>query len=310
MKKSITFIFLLLLQLFVLASEVEYFTLSANSDKGIDISLEKTEKNIINAELYRVEKNSEPVVIFEFAPNESTFTDLSEPGTCYFLKIYFEDSTTKVTEKKCYSKTALFKKVNVSMLALFLILVISMIIPLFFNNYFFNNITSQYSGIMEHIALMIEEGCGKIKSVSSSDNNNSPLNYLSSSLIKKLPAVKESSEFESQVSIGIHISDGTASSNYDSYFHPANKKRISFSSSVSGVVSDSILGRKSLISIEPFVLESQISSKTKSKKLKPSGAYLFIIAVSFIIIAGSLLSTLHTFFPLIKMTTFLFWGDK
>ncbi|HNW81938.1 MAG TPA: hypothetical protein PKG52_03510 [bacterium] len=325
MKRWVFLIVLLLSFSNMFAQKADLFTLKADEEGNVNISITNRSSGISGAELYRESGKGQPSIIFEFMQTGESFTEKAQPGTCYFLKIYSEDSTVTTTEKKCYYEEKYISRINFNMLAVLFIFIVSILIPFFFNGSFFNNRNSHYSSVIHKFMMMIDEGCRKVVLHAFSDSRHSILFYTTADFINTLHQ-KDSISIHSFYGCGssdlmkdqrnstdtftIHASDGFLSSSYNDCLNPDNKKQISLSTTVSGIGMDSISGRKCLVSIEPFMISSQVSNEAKNFELKSSGAYTFLIMVSFMIIILSVLSTLSVFFPELKFFSGLTGGVK
>ncbi|MBP5406857.1 hypothetical protein J6Z19_06885 [bacterium] len=102
---------------------------------------------------------------------------------------------------------------------------------------------------------------------------------------------------DSNASLVVNISDGSAISDHDSYNSDSDKKRIAISCSIEGIMIDAINSKKCLISVEPFLLSTQIKQLKNEKNLDSAGVYLFLAFVAFAIIALSVCLTLVRFDP-------------
>lgn len=293
MKYFITAFFVIFF--FSLYAQMSGFTLENGDENEIRISLLRT-SGISTAELYRVTGSGDPVIIYEFMQQGEVFVEKADPGTCYFLKIYSENGSAATTEKQCYSGEKYIGRINNNILVLILILIMSVVIPFFIKGRFIDNRDSDYTGIIRQVVLMMDEGGGNLSVCSHQEGRHSMLFYAAyflASDIQKLRRGKNNGDYlctsGERNGFAIKVADGyTACDSNGIYKH--DRKTVCFSSTVSGIGMDSVNGKKCIVSIEPF-LAGAISVENK-KGLKPSGAYVFLLAVSVIIVVLSILRTL------------------
>lgn len=112
---------------------------------------------------------------------------------------------------------------------------------------------------------------------------------------------------ETNASLILNISDGSAISDWDAYNYDSDKKKVALSCSIEGIIIDAINTTKCLISLEPFLLSAQIKKLKNKRTLETSGVYLFLAVTSVIMILFSILKTLALFHPffddIVKMVT-------
>lgn len=129
-------------------------------------------------------------------------------------------------------------------------------------------------------------------------------NSSSSSAISFVPLSNANNTFYTTVgkrdisaSLVVNISDGSAISDHDSYNSDSDKKRISLSCSIEGIMIDAINSKKCLISVEPFLLGSQMKQLKSEKTLDSAGVYLFLAFLALAILVLSICLTLSDFYP-------------
>jgi len=129
-------------------------------------------------------------------------------------------------------------------------------------------------------------------------------NSRSSSAISFVPLSNANNTFYTTVgkrdinaSLIVNISDGSAISDHDSYNSDSDKKRIALSCSIEGIMIDAINSKKCLISVEPFLLGSQMKQLKGEKTLDSTGVYLFLGFSALAILLLSICLTLAKFNP-------------
>lgn len=98
-------------------------------------------------------------------------------------------------------------------------------------------------------------------------------------------------------SLILNISDGSALSDWDAYNSDLDKRRIALTCAIAGIMIDAINAKRCLISVEPFLLSSQMKALKDEKTLNVSGAYIFLGLISLIILLFSVFKTLAIFYP-------------
>lgn len=129
----------------------------------------------------------------------------------------------------------------------------------------------------------------------------------SSSAISFVPLSNANNTFYTTVgkrdinaSLIVNISDGSAISDHDSYNADSDKKRIALSCSIEGIIIDAINSKKCLISVEPFLLSSQMKQMKNKKTLDSAGVYLFLAFMALAILLLSICLTLSRFNPVLS----------
>ncbi|HSW60529.1 MAG TPA: hypothetical protein VLJ60_06990 [bacterium] len=321
------------------AEDGSFFKIVHNENDKIDIVLNIHDSHISNVELYRVLRKSDPVNIYEFVVPENSFSGPSVIGACYFLKIYYDNGTVRETGRKCHSEADVLKNINLSMVLVLFLFLLSVGIAGFIKKPFFYSISRDKQSMLKFIVTLLGENTAKISFLNSVDSTGHPLRGPLTALMKGLanstdtgssieseffsdgsdsflqtgkntfvtmPSFRDLAGFYSAVNrkdwsrqMVFNVSDGSAVSDWSIYFAGENKRNINLSLNVPGLSGNAVLSRKNLISIEPFLLSSQLESIKSGRSLKVSGAYLFLIVVAVILTAGSLLSTLAYYFPFI-----------
>jgi hypothetical protein len=322
------------------AEETALFDIVHNESDKIDVILNIHDSGVLNVELYRVFKKTAPVNIYEFVLPDKRFTGPSVIGACYFLKIYHEDGTVKETERKCHTNTDVFKRINISMLFVLFIFLFSLWTAGFIKAPFFNTISRDRLSMLKFILTLLGENTAKISFLNSGDSSGSPLlgpltdfmtglasatdtgSSIESEFFSDaggifsrsgknsfvlVPSFRDMGGFYSAVNskewsrqLVFNVSDGSALSDWSSYFAGGSRRNINISLNVPGLSGNAIMSKKNLISVEPFLLSSQLKSIKSIRSLKVSGAYLFLGVIATIIIVGSLLRTLAYYFPVIN----------
>ncbi len=323
----------------ILAEDGSSFKIVHNENDKIDIVVNIQDSNVVNVELYRVLRNSPPVNIYEFTFPDNHFSAPSAIRACYFLKIYYDDGTVRETARKCHSEADILKKINISMVFVVFIFIFSILAAGFIKRPFFSSISRDRQSMLKFIVTLLGENTAKISFLSSVDSTGHPLLGPLTALMTGLansadtgssieselfpdgsdsffqngrnsfvavPSFGDLAGFYSAVNrqdwsrqMCFNISDGSAISDWSTYFAGESKRNINLSLNVPGLSGNAILSRKNLISIEPFLLSSQLKNIRSERSVKVSGAYLFLIITAVIITAGSVLSTLAQYFPFI-----------
>lgn len=330
-RKLLIKLLLLLMTCGLCAEEESYFTITYGDDDKVEISVTEQNRRITNAELFRVQQGH-TVNIYDLTILDNKFSEPSIQGTCYFLKVYFEDGSVHKTDEKCYSKAQLFKKINISMIVLLIVFLASLLIPVFSNFSIFNYGGKEKTAFLRFIKTLLGENSGSISFLISTGSTGDPV---SGSLTKLMDGLAGSLEKGSFIESGFsnnyssllnspekgsvifvpqisglgglfsvierrdknrqlvfNISDGSAFSDWDSYMSGNDRRRVSVSANVAGSAGDSVLSKKSLISVEPFLLNAQLRKLNSQKALKISGIYVFLALVTVIIIVGSVAVTI------------------
>ncbi|MGI6394554.1 MAG: hypothetical protein ACOX2F_07485 [bacterium] len=309
----------------------EFFSIVDSGTGKIEIILNATDPTIQTIELYRSLEKSEPVNIYEFSSLEKEFSEFNAKNACYHLKIYYDNGSVRETEAKCYSRIEALKKINISTISVFLLFILSLIVANCVKSPFFDSVSSDKESLLKFVTIMLGERTEKVSFLNSIDSIGHPL---LGSLSLFTATLESSTEAKSQIeyrfnfhrnnSLGagtfvdlggflnvakskelskqliFNISDGTALSDWSIYFSDESKREINFPLNIQGLSSGTLLSKKNLVSVEPFLLSSQLKSIKGMKSLKPSGVYLFFIVVAVVIVIGSLLSTITQFSPALK----------
>lgn len=98
-------------------------------------------------------------------------------------------------------------------------------------------------------------------------------------------------------SLIVNISDGSAISDHDSYNSDSDKKRIAIACSIEGIMIDAINSKKCLVSVEPFLLGSQMKQLKNEKALDSAGVYIFLALTALAVLTLSVCMTLSRFSP-------------
>ncbi len=98
----------------------------------------------------------------------------------------------------------------------------------------------------------------------------------------------------------LSCSTGSIESDYTGYKTSGREKVINLSVTVPGVTANLLSGGKSMLSLETFTLASDIESIRQGGK-PGYGPYFFIVAVTVMIFAGSVLYTVNSFFPILTI---------
>lgn len=324
----------------IYAEDVSLFKIVHNENDKIEIVLNIQDKGVSNVELYRVLKKSTPVNIYEFVVPANRFSGPFIMGSCYFIKIYYDDGTVRETEMKCHSEADVLKKIDLSMVFVLLLFFFSIFIAGFIKNPFFYSISNDKKSMLKFILTLLGENTSKISFLNSVDSIGHPLfgslmTFMTSlanstdagssieseffsdginsffqtgkNTFVAIPTLRDLGGFYSAVNkkewsrqMVFNISDGSALSDWSIYSADESKRSINFSLNVPGLSANAVLSRKNLISVEPFLLSSQIKTIKSERSIKVSGAYFFLVVIAIIIAAGSLLSTLAYYFPFIR----------
>ena len=278
-----------------LSAQQSAFKLENGDESEIRITFLPT-AGISNAELYRETGNGDQVIIFEFMQSGESFIEKAEPGTCYFLKIYSEDGNASTTEKQCYSGIKYLVGMNNGSFMFMLLMILSAVLPFFMRGRFIDNYDSDYAGIMKQVILMMDEGGRKLSVSTQPENRHSMLFYMASFLASALQKSRPDYSMNDNSCMpgdnngfAVKVTGGYMNSGYNEIYR-RDRKEICFSSTVAGMGMDAVNGKRCIVSIEPF-LAGVIFAGENKKGFKPSGAYIFIIAVSILIIVMSILKT-------------------
>lgn len=322
-------IFIMLSTVSLFAGGDSYLTVIYSRDNKVEITVNEQELRIINAELYRTYKGNS-VNIYDFAFPDNKYSEPSVSGACYFLKVYFENGTALETAEVCYSKKELLKRINYSMIILLLIFLILLFIPVFLKRFSPEYFGASMKMLLKFTKTFLGENTGSIFFTISTDSAGDPLCGSLAKLMDSLSRdIEEGSLIESDFSNNyaavltspekgivefipqvhkrngcrqfvFNISDGSAASDLDSYMSENDARRIAVASNVAGLSADSLLSKRSMISVEPYLMNSLVKEMNGSESLKISGVYLFIAAMAFTVIISSLALTLAEFFPGLK----------
>ena len=152
--------------------------------------------------------------------------------------------------------------------------------------------------------LTSSDSCGSVRSSIPEEFGAVFANSRSLSAIQFVPLSNANSTFYTTVgkrdlnaSLIVNISDGSAISDHDSYNAGSDKKRIALSCSIEGIIIDAINSKKCLISVEPFLLSSQMKQMKNEKTLDSAGGYIFLAFVALAILLLSICFTLSRFSP-------------
>lgn len=89
----------------------------------------------------------------------------------------------------------------------------------------------------------------------------------------------------------VESSDSSLFSGSDNLRMNQNSRSIVFADGIQSFFLDAVNGKKCLISVEPFLLESQMKRITGSRTLNTDGVYLFLLILSVIILSLSIIKT-------------------
>lgn len=322
-------IFIMLSTTSLCADSNSYLTVIYSRDDKVEITVNELESRIINAELYRIHKGNS-VNIYDFVFPDNKYSEPSVSGACYFLKIYFEDGTALETDEACYSKRELLKRINYSMISLLMIFLISLFIPVFLKRFLPEYFGSSMKMLLKFTKTFLGENTGSIFFTISTGSAGDPLCCSLTKLMDSLSKdIEEGSLIESGFSNNyaavltspekgvvefisqthkrngnrqfvFNISDGSASSDLDSYMSENDARRIAVSSNVAGLSAESLFSKRSMVSVEPYLMSSLEKEMKGSESLKISGVYLFVAAIAVIVVISSVALTLAEFFPGLK----------
>jgi hypothetical protein len=319
------FLLLIILTSFTISAEIDEFILKTEEDT-VTIKLSESIKDFQTVQLFRKRSGQNQVNIFEFPEPESSFSEPAESGTCYFIKVYKNSDKPFISDTKCISKTFFIGGIETALVLFLLLLIFSFFAPGFIAFRFLSSGSDNAGEIARSIKILAGEDSKNVLLHSSSDWIGDPLNISVNSyfkrllteenesvatttpdvlaftesndgeMLKKVPVIYGQRPFLTNVlrdftsrSAVFHIVENSPESNLDSFKDIKEKRKMVFSASLSGAVTDLLLKRKAFISIEPLVFDSQFS---KTKTPDSSGAYLFLVVIASAVLLGSVLKTL------------------
>jgi len=319
------FLLLIILISFTVSADSDEFFLKTDEDT-VTISLKESVKDFQTVQLFRKRSVQNPVNIFEFPEPESSFSEPAESGTCYFIKVYRDSDKPFISDSKCVSETFFIGRIETALVLFLLLLIFSFFAPGFIAFRFLSSGTDDAGEIARSVKILAGEDSKNVLLHSSSDWVGDPVNIAVISffkrllseenesvatttpddltligsrnvgMLKKVPVIYGQRPFLTNVlrdstprSAVFHIAENNPESDLDSFKDLREKRKMVFSASLSGAVTDLLLKRKASVSIEPFIFDSQLN---KMKTPYNSGAYLFLIVTASAILLGSVLKTL------------------
>jgi|GEM_PF-6363868 len=324
MMKQFFFLFIVFISFTVSADSDEFF-LKTDEDT-VTIRLKESVKDFQTVQLFRKRSGQNQVNIFEFPEPESSFSEPAESGTCYFIKVYRDSDKPFVSGSKCVSEIFFIGRIETALVLFLLLLVFSFFVPGFVAFRFLLSGTDNAGEIARSIKILAGEDSKNVLLHSSSDWIGDPVNIAVNSffkrllseehesvatttpddltfigsrnvgMLKKVPVIYGQRPFLTNVlrdsaprSAVFHIAENNPESDLDSFKDVKEKRKMVFSASLSGAVTDLLLKRKASVSIEPLIFDSQLS---EMKTPNNSGAYLFLIVIASAVLFGSVLKTL------------------
>lgn len=318
-------LFLIILVSFTVSADSDEFFLKTEKDT-VTIKLKESVQSFQTVQLFRKRSGHNEVNIFEFPEPESSFSESAESGTCYFIKVYRDSGKPFISGSKCVSETFFIGKIEITLVLFLLLLIFSFFAPGFISFRFLSSGTDDAGKIAGSIKVLAGEDSKNVLLHSSSDWIGDPVNIAVSSffkrllseehesvattapddltfvrskdgeILKKVPVIYGQRPFLTNVfrdssprSAVFHIAENNPESDLDSFKDEKEKRKMVLSTSLSGAVPDLLLKRKALVSIEPLVLDSQLSKK---KQPDSSGPYLFLAVIASAVLLGSVLKAL------------------
>jgi len=352
MYKKTVFLSIFLFMQICLGKTDSFFNLSLKNDGTVLIELENETGDYSYSELLRSEDGDSYIPIFEFTTGVHTFSDSYIPGSCYVLKVYFLNGSSVVSEPDCLKKTDYLKMVDTGLLGIFIILLISFILPFFFNPRVLSSDSIITDKIFKTVRGIIGEGSRDVEFILTETSVGNPLsdslrlltgtffsycdigrdikaevhffnkyhNGLSSDRIvipqncprlDSIPAYSISSDIKNceKPSLVFSFTGGSIESDFTLFQKSSQENMIGAGTTVSSSVANVLTGRPALLSIELFTVPQEIESLQKGEKFNP-GAYLFLMACSFIIFSGAVILTIDSVFPFLHYLRFFTGGIK
>lgn len=323
MSRFFVFCVIFLLQFTPVFADDDQFTLKTDSETAtVQLNIE----NFQTVQLFRKKNGESSVNIFEFSSLENTFSENADSDNCYFLKIYRNSGTPFVTDEKCVQETFFIGIIESTLIVFLLLLVFSFFAPRFIHFRFFSkDVEIEESSLREKIKILAGEDSKSVLIHSSSDWIGDPLNisvtsYLQNTIendsenvvstlstlmtftgtdnnssMKNIPVVRGQRPFIYDIqrkvvprSAVFHITENCPESALDSFKDRKDKRKMIFSQTLSGAVTDLLFKRKAFVSIEPFSIDAAEEKNVPGR----SGAYLFLIVAACAVVLGSVLKTL------------------
>ena len=321
MRKCQIIFLILIISLTVFAKDDKFFIKEEKNTVTIGLNV----KDFQTVQLFRKEKGKSPVNIFEFSEPDLSFSETAESGKCYFIKVYRNSEKPFVSDIKCVSETFFMGRIELTLLVFFLLLIFSFFAPRFiFFRFLSPESVNPGNTIAETIKILAGEDSKSVLLHSSSDWMGDPVNIAVNSffkrslteeqknvvttsfnnltfikaekeaILKKVPLINGQRPFLTSLqrnavprSAVFHIVENNPESDLDSFKDRSERRKMIFSSSLSGAVTDLLLKRRAFISIESLISDFQ-----SDKKSDHSGAYLFLAVIACAILLGSVLKTL------------------
>ena len=318
------FLLLIILVSFTFLVHSDEIFLKTDEDT-VTIRLGESVNNFQTVQLFRKRSGQNEVNIFEFPEPEGFFSEPAKSGTCYFIKVYRDSDKPFVSNSKCVSETFFIGRIEMALVLFLLLLIFSFFAPGFISFRFLLSGTDNTGEIARSIKILAGEDSKNVLLHSSSDWIGDPVNIAVSSFFKRLlseenesvatttseeltfigsknggmlknvPVIYGQRPFLTNVlrdsaprSAVFHIAENSPESDLDSFKDVKEKRKMVFSASLSGAVTDLLLKRKASVSIEPLIFDSQLRKKNPDS----SGAYLFLIVIASAVLLGSVLKTL------------------
>jgi hypothetical protein len=348
MRKKVMFFSIFFLTVLCYGDGQDYFKIQFKDSGTVGIEVAEGIDGYSYAELLKGDSEGNYIPIFEFSTGASLFIDSYSPGTCYSLKVYFINGSSVLSEPRCVGRTAYLTMVDLSVFTVFLIFVLSFIFPFFIQPVVFSKRSVYADKMFRMVRSFIGEESGDVIFSSREQSSGTPLLMSIRSLtgifadycdggraiVSDVPFQEKFSErswsdrinitdesglpfrFFSKcdqnseaVSFEFSFSSGSIESELTSFKREPSIKTINASTTLPASVPDLILGKQVFFSVEAFVLPEELDHLKGARKYN-SGAYIFILAVSLIIFAGSILYTVDAVYPVLKYLRFFTGGGE
>lgn len=321
MKKLFVLIGLIFLSTTVIANNEKFFLEIKDESATIKLNV----KDFHMVQLFRKVSGKSPVNIFEFTSVDSVFSEKVDAGSCYFIKIYKDSKDPHISNMKCVSETYFMGSIEVTLILFLTLLIFSFTAPYFISFRFLSaKMDSPEKKIAQTIKILAGEDSKSVMVHSSSDWIGDPVNVSVSSYLKntlesdqenlvttfydgaikkgKIPEISGVALINGQRpfltniqrkdvprSAVFHITENNAESALDSFGDRKEKRKMIFSTSLPGMVTDLLYKRKALVSIEALVLDEE---SEKQSLISSRGAYLFLVVTASAVFVGSIFKTL------------------
>jgi hypothetical protein len=349
MRKKVVFFSIFFLMTLCYGKELSFFKIQLRDSGTVGIEIEEGIEGYSYAELLRGDSEGNYIPIFEFSTGDSLFIDSHSPGSCYSLKVYFTNGSSILSEPKCVGRAAYLKMVDTGFFTVFIVLLLSFILPAFFQPAVFSRSSIYADKMFRMVRSFIGEESGDVIFFSRQHSLGSPLLMSIRSLtgifadycdggrvitsdvpfqekfsektwsdkvnitgesglpLKVFPKCDQSGG--QAASFEFSFSNGSIESDIAGFRRDPSIKTMSASTTVSASVPDLIAEKEVLLSVEAFVISQELE-QLKGDRRYNSGAYIFILAISLIIFAGSILYTLDVVYPVLKYLRFFTGGGE